>query len=74
MDYIQDNWLELLSFAEFVYNRTTNESTKKTLFQTVYGQNPDIEIPTTELRNGIPQDMQKIKDHLKSEIARAQDI
>ena len=74
MDYKQDNWLELLPFAEFVYNRSTNESTKKTPFQAVYGQNPDIEIPTTELTNEIPQNMQKIKDHLKSKMARAQDI
>ena len=74
MDYMQNNWLELLPFAEFVYNRTTNESTKKTPFQAVYGQKPDIEIPTTELRNGISQDMQKIEDHLKSEMNRAQEI
>ena len=74
VDYMQDNRLELLPFAEFVYNRTTNDSTKKTPFQAVYGRNPDIEIPTTELKNGIPQDMQKIKDHLKSEMARAQEI
>ena len=74
VDYMQDNWLELLPFAEFVYNRTTNESTKKTPFQAIYGQNPDIEIPTTESIDGIPQDMQKIEDHLKSEMARAQDI
>ena len=71
---MQDNWLELVPFAEFVFNRTTNESTKKTPFQTVYGQNPDIEIPTTELRNGISRNMQEIEDHLKSEMARAQEI
>ena len=74
VDYMQDNWLELLPFAEFVYNRTTNESTRKIPFQAVYGQNPDIEIPTTELRSGIPQDMQKIEDQLKSEMVRAQEI
>ena len=74
VDYIQNNRLELLPFAEFVYNRTTNESTKKTPFQTVYGQNPDIEILTRELRNGIPQDMQRVEDHLKAKMARAQDI
>ena len=71
---MQDNWLKLLPFAEFVYNRTTNKSTKKTPFQTVYGQNSGIEIPTTELRDGIPQDIQKIEDHLKFEMARTQDI
>ena len=74
VDYMQNNWLELLPFAEFVYNRTTNESTKRTPFQAVYGQNQDIEIPTTELRDGIPRDMQEIEDHLKSKMARAQDI
>ena len=57
VDYIQNNWLELLPFAQFIYNRTTNKSIRKTLFQAVCGQNPDIEIPTTELRNRIPQDM-----------------
>ena len=74
VDYMQEDWLQLLPFAEFVYNRTTSESTKKLPFQAVYEQNPDIEIPTMELRHGIPQDMQKIEDHLKFEIVRAQDI
>ena len=54
MDFMEDNWLQLLPFAKFVYNRTTNESTTRSPFQAVYGQNPDIEIPTTELRDGIP--------------------
>ena len=37
-NYHQDDWLELLPFAEFSYNNSTNVSTKMTLFYASYGQ------------------------------------
>src|SRR5947207_11098235 len=39
-NYHQDDWLELLLFAEFSYNNSTNVPTKMTLFYASYGQHP----------------------------------
>ena len=39
-NYHQDDWLELLPFAEFSYNNSTNASTKMTPFYAGYGQHP----------------------------------
>src|SRR5207248_10849804 len=38
--YHQDDWVELLPFAEFSYNNSISTSTKMTLFYTIYGQHP----------------------------------
>ena len=39
-NYHQDDWLELLPFAKFSYNNSTNASMKMTLFYASYGQHP----------------------------------
>jgi transposase InsO family protein len=39
-DYQQDNWHELLPFAEFVYNNTESSSTRMTPFFGNYGYHP----------------------------------
>ena len=39
-NYHQDDWLELLPFAEFSYNNSTNASMKMTPFYASYGQHP----------------------------------
>jgi len=36
----QDNWVELLPFAEFCYNNTVHSTTKLTLFLATYQQHP----------------------------------
>lgn len=36
----QENWLELLPFAEFTYNNTVHSSTGLSPFYIVYGENP----------------------------------
>jgi len=36
----QDNWVELLSFAEFCYNNTVHSTTKLTLFFAAFQQHP----------------------------------
>ena len=38
--YHQDDWVELLPFAEFSYNNSVNTSTKMMPFYAVYGQHP----------------------------------
>ena len=38
--YHQDDWIELLPFAEFSYNNSVNTSTKMISFYVIYGQHP----------------------------------
>jgi len=38
----QDNWVQLLSTAQFVYNNTQNETTEETPFQANYEYNPKV--------------------------------
>ncbi len=47
MNYQQDNWLDLLSQAEFAYNNTTHASTGISPFFANYGFHPrfSLEIP-----------------------------
>ena len=38
----QENWVQLLSTAQFVYNNTRNEITGVTPFYVNYGYNPEV--------------------------------
>ena len=44
--YHQDDWVDLLPFAEFSYNNLLNTSTKMTPFFIVYGEHPHSIWPT----------------------------
>ena len=40
INYHQDNWVDLLPLAEFAYNNTIQDSTKRTPFFANYGHHP----------------------------------
>jgi hypothetical protein len=57
-DYQQDDWHELLPYAEFVYNNTQNPSTQLTPFFANQGYHPRYLVPIsapTELINPTAQ-------------------
>ena len=40
VNYLQNNWLELLYFAEFAYNNSEHSATRMTPFYACTGQHP----------------------------------
>ena len=80
-NYQQDNWYELLSFAEFSYNNSVSAATKVSPFFANYGYNPRFQILA---RNGRQPESLELKDFcnnnknlenfIKSEIRYAQEI
>jgi hypothetical protein len=46
--YQQDDWVDYLALAEFVFNNTTNSSTQQTPFFANSGFHPDFDITITE--------------------------
>ena len=42
INYRQDDWVEWLPQAEFVYNNTTQASTERSLFYAMYTYNPSF--------------------------------
>jgi hypothetical protein len=45
-NYEQDNWVELLPFAEFAYNNSVHASTRMTPFWAVYHRHPEMQFET----------------------------
>ena len=45
------NWARLLPSAEFAYNNSQNSSTKITLFQALYGYDPELRINITSAKD-----------------------
>lgn len=75
-DYSQDNWFDLLPFAEHAYNSTVHTSTGMTPFYANYGYNPRLSsstsnasVPDAQLRVQILRDASQLA---KDNIARAQ--
>jgi hypothetical protein len=43
INYLQDDWSDLLSYAEFAINNVVNASTGKSPFEANYGYNPRMD-------------------------------
>ena len=62
-NYQQDNWLELVSMAEFSYNNTLSATLGIRAFYAMYGSNPCYQInPTAKLP--VPSVIREYADHL----------
>lgn len=80
-NYQQDNWVELLTLAEFSYNNTVSSTTGVTPFFANYGQAPrwqilarqDVPLPTNEKLLDFSDRLQKLETHLRAEMKYAQD-
>jgi len=63
----QNNWVDILPFAEFSYNNTLHQSTKQSPFYSNYGFNPKFnpEIPSSDNPNGAEQRILDINNNIK---------
>ena len=78
--YHQDDWVELLPFAEFAYNNSVNASTKMTPFYAVYGQHPRSIWPTASdveekcvASNEFVDRMEKVREELRLSLLEARE-
>jgi hypothetical protein len=75
--YHQDNWVELLPFAEFSYNNSENASTKVTPFYAVYGQHPRSIWPSTQEKciagNEFVDRLEEVREELRSTLEEARE-
>ena len=79
-NFKQDNWVELLTLAEFSYNNTLSTTIGMTLFQAMYGinpcytinPNPDSKIPTPAIIKEYVDNLAKLDGYLHSEMSWAQ--
>ncbi|KAH7427492.1 hypothetical protein KP509_10G046600 [Ceratopteris richardii] len=77
-NYHQNDWFELLPFAEFAYNNSVHASTKQTPFFANYGQHPRMDIQlSNHVKNPAARDkaqyLMDIHKELKEEIQKAQE-
>jgi Chromo (CHRromatin Organisation MOdifier) domain len=75
--YHQDDWVELLPFAEFSYNNSENASTKMTPFFAVYGQHPRSIWPSVQDKciagNEFVDRLEKGREELRSTLSEARE-
>ena len=76
--YHQDDWVDLLPFAEFAYNNSVNASTKMTPFYAVYGQHPRSIWPTNVqdkciAGNEFIDRLEKLRDRLHSTLLESRE-
>ncbi|PIK33167.1 hypothetical protein BSL78_30019 [Apostichopus japonicus] len=60
-------WVDCLPFIEFTYNRAVHSATKKTLFEMVYGFNPQTPLEQTPLP---PAEMTNLNGASKAEFIK----
>ena len=77
-NYHQDDWVELLPFAEFSYNNSTNASTKMTPFYAGYGQHPRSVWPSDTQEkcvagNEYVNRLEEIREELRTTLLDAQE-
>ncbi|KAJ2930720.1 hypothetical protein H1R20_g6375, partial [Candolleomyces eurysporus] len=75
--YQQDDWVDYLPLAEFVFNNTENSSTKKTPFFANHGYHPTFsptiaDISTVPAAEDLAQRLDKIHQELKAELHTSQ--
>jgi hypothetical protein len=81
-NYQQDNWVELLSMAEFSYNNSVSAATGVTPFFANYGYHPRYDLvlapgqdlPAPETLQDYSDKMQSLQEHLQAEIALSQSV
>jgi hypothetical protein len=79
-NYQQDNWVELLSMAEFSFNSSKNETIGVTPFFANYGYHPRYDLvldpgriaPSSEELQDYAAKLSDLQDFLKSEMAYSQ--
>ncbi len=69
-NYQQDNWAELLPFAEFAHNIRTHSATKRSPFEIWYGYQPEF-IPPLQFATTIPALEERLRamEQLRQEVA-----
>jgi hypothetical protein len=71
-NYRQDNWADLLPFAEFAHNVRTHSATQQSPFKVWYGFQPEF-LPPTRFTSHIPtvEDRLKSLDQIHAEVSSA---
>ena len=71
-NYQQDNWADLLPFAEFAHNVRSHSATSKSPFQIWYGFQPEF-LPPVNLASRIPvvEERLKILQQLRNNVSAA---
>jgi len=78
VNWEQDNWVELLPFAEYCYNNTEHSATKKTPFFAVYGRHPIDNWPQVGVLTKTPaaenwvQDLNTMQKEMRQNLQAAQ--
>src|SRR5258706_11360420 len=78
-NYQQDNWVELLTMAEFSYNNTMCSSTGLTPFFAIYGEhpryqvflNPEIKLPPPAELKQFANTLESLNEYLRNEMSWA---
>ena len=76
--YQQDDWVDYLALAEFVFNNTINSSTQQTPFFANVGYHPDFDIVITERTTNpsateFAKRLQIIRSELQAELSHSND-
>ena len=75
--YHQDDWVDLLPFAEFSYNNSVNTSTKMTPFYAEYGQHPRSIWPSIQDKcvagNEYVDNLEKLREELRQNLTDARE-
>ncbi|CAJ0961692.1 unnamed protein product [Ranitomeya imitator] len=74
----QNNWSDLLPWAEFAYNNHTSEASSKSPFFIVYGQHPGLPLPvppvsTVTAADLLSREFSRVWQETKSTLELAQD-
>ena len=78
VNWEQDNWVDLLPFAEYCYNNTEHSATKQTPFFGCYGRHPVDNWPQAGVQTKTPSaedwvnDLKAMQDQMKKNLEGAQ--
>ena len=76
--YQQDDWVDYLALAEFVFNNTINSSTQQTPFFANIGYHPNFDIVITERSTNpssteLAEQLEIICEELRAELSHSND-
>jgi len=73
INYQQDNWVNLLPLAEFVYNNTSHSATMVTPFFANKGFHPKLEVSlvVSDTAHQVATDLKELHLYLRDQISRA---